>query len=85
MHSNVTVTTDLAIILPRPAAHRAAEVAAVPAGHAAAGAVVEEQPVPLVGGEPERQRPRLPHLPRVQFLKGEGERGIRNKLTAAPS
>ena len=39
-----------------------------PAGHAAAGAVVEEQPVPLVGGEAERQRPRLSHLPRGQHL-----------------
>ena len=79
MHSNVTVTTDLAIILPRPAAHRAAEVAAVPAGHAAAGAVVEEQPVPLVGGEPERQRPRLPHLPRGQNLNWDWEGEGRNE------
>ena len=71
------IRANLSVILPRSAAHGAAEVAAAaaaahgPAGHAAAGAVVEEQPVPLVGGEPEGQRPRLPHLPRRQHLNWE--------------
>ena len=36
--------------------------------HVAAGPAVEEQPVPLIGGELEGQRPRMPHLPSGQDL-----------------
>ena len=68
--------TNLPVVLPRPqSTDRAADAAAAahgPAGRAAAGPVVEEQPVPLVGRELEGEGARLTHFPRLQRL----QRGI---------